>query len=322
MIGAKRVWLHIGVPKSGTSALQRYLGDHADALRAQGLTYLAPKRKKSGNDLAIALNRGRDSLRKLSDDLCHQIETCPTDQAILSSEMFYGIEPSVILEALPALRGRDVQVLVYLRRQDKYLESKYIQKSKNGRFKGDIWKYLRKFNGSGANFAAELAPWEAQDVTLVPRICEPGRLHGGSTVSDMLGLAGLPAPDAAAVAAAHENASPSAIRLEMMQILGRVEGLDTKRIQRRLASDHPPAPGSKARMFGKADRLAVLAEYADGNEVLRRRYFASQTDLFDMTDLDAAPTTPDVGFTDEQRAEIGLLLSTIALLYGADSENG
>lgn len=322
MSGAKTVWLHIGVPKSGTSALQRFLGDHADALRAEGLTYLTPKRKKSGNDLAIAINRGRDTLGKISGDLCEQIENCPTEQAILSSEMFYGIAPEVVLGALPALQGRDVRVLVYLRRQDKYLESKFIQKSKNGRFKGDIWKYLRKFDGSGSDFAAELAPWEAQDVTLVPRICEPARLNGGSTVSDMLALAGLPTPDAKAVAAAHENASPSAIRLEMMQILGDVDGLDTKRIQRRLASDHPPVAGSKARMFGKADRLAFLDGYAKGNEALRARYFPDQADLFDMSDLDGAPAAPDVGFTDEQRAEIGLLLSTIAAMYGADADNG
>ena len=52
MSGAERVWLHIGVPKSGTSALQRYLGDNAAEVAAQGLTYLAPKRKKSGNDLS------------------------------------------------------------------------------------------------------------------------------------------------------------------------------------------------------------------------------------------------------------------------------
>ena len=322
MKGAKRVWLHIGVPKSGTSALQRYLGNHASDLEAQGLTYLAPKRKKSGNDLAVAINRGRDSLRDLSADLCNQIETCGTDQAILSSEMFYGIAPDVILNALPALAGRDVRVLVYLRRQDRYLESKFIQKSKNGRFRGDIWKYLRKFDGSGADFAAELAPWEAADVTVVPRICEPARLTGGSTVTDMLALAGLPAPDADAVAAAHENASPSAMRLELMQVLSETDGFDTKRIQRRLASDHPPAPGSKARIFGRADRLKVLDGYAAGNETLRVRYFADQDHLFDMGDLDDAPATPDVGFTDDQRREIGLMLSAMAALYGANAENG
>ena len=322
MTGARTVWLHIGVPKSGTSALQRYLGDHADMLRRQGLTYLAPKRKKSGNDLAIAINRGRASLAGISRDLCEQIEKCGTPQAVLSSEMFYGIEPDVILGAVPALQGRDVRVLVYLRRQDKYLESKFIQKSKNGRFRGDIWKYLRKFDGSGADFAAELAPWEAANVTVTPRICEPGRLHGGSTVSDMLALAGLPEPDAAAVAAAHENASPSAIRLEMMQVLGEVGGLDTKRIQRRLAADHPPAAGAKARIFGKADRLALLEGYAAGNEALRERYFPQQADLFDMSDLERAPAAPDVGFTDEQRAELRLLLSTIAAMYGAGADNG
>jgi hypothetical protein len=47
MRGAKRVWLHIGIPKSGTSALQRYLDDHAAEVAAQGLTYLSPKRKRA-----------------------------------------------------------------------------------------------------------------------------------------------------------------------------------------------------------------------------------------------------------------------------------
>lgn len=311
----KRIWLHIGVPKSGTSALQRYLMQRSDDLREQGLTYLVPKRKKSGNDLAVAINRNRDTLSSISADLCAQIDGPGPDQAILSSEMFYGIEPRKLLDALPSLANHDVQLLVYMRRQDRYLESKFIQKAKNGRFKGDIWRYLKKFDGSGADFAKELEPWEATDVTVVPRICEPGRLIGGSTVSDMLALAGLPAPDPAEVAAARENASPSMLRLELMQILGLTGGFDTKRIQRRIASVAPPAQGAKARFFSLSDRQDLLVKYASGNEALRARYFPKQNHLFDQSGLDETAAAPDVGFSNEQRHEITLMLESLKELY-------
>lgn len=317
MKGAARVWLHIGAPKSGTSALQRYLNDNAEAVARDGLTYVTPKGKKSANDLAVAINRGRDSLGPLGADLSAGIEGAGTGQAIISSEMFYGVAPDAILGAVPALAGRDLRVVVYLRRQDRYLESKYIQKSKNGRFKGDMNRYLKKFGGSGADYADELAAWEATPgVTVVPRICEPARLTGGSTVSDMLALAGLPAPDPEAAAAARENASPSAVRLELMRLMAEAGGFDVKKIQRNLASAHPPAPGAKARIFGRAERLAVLDRYAPGNETLRARYFPDQAHLFDMSDLDDAPEAPDAAFTEEQRTEIRLLLETIAARMG------
>lgn len=311
----KRIWLHIGVPKSGTSALQRYLMQRSDDLRKQGLAYLVPKGKKSGNDLAVAINRGRDTLSNISADLCAQIDGPGPDQAILSSEMFYGIEPAKLMDALPSLARHDVRVLVYLRRQDRYLESKFIQKAKNGRFKGDIWRYLQKFDGSGADFAAELKPWEATGVTVVPRICEPERLSGGSTVSDMLDLAGLPAPDAGEVAAARENASPGMIRLELMQMLGLTGGFDTKRVQRRIASVAPPAQGAKARFFSLSDRQDLLIKYGPGNEALRARYFAKQNHLFDQTGLDETAAAPDVGFNAEQRTEIALMLATLKEQY-------
>lgn len=311
----KRIWLHIGVPKSGTSALQRYVMQRADDLRAQGLANLVPKGKKSSNDLAVAINRGRDTLGAISADLCAQIDAPGPDQAVISSEMFYGIEPAALLNALPSLARHEVRVLVYLRRQDRYLESKFIQKAKNGRFKGDIWRYLQKFDGSGADFAAELAPWEATGLTVVPRICEPERLIGGSTVSDLLALADLPAPDPDEVAAARENASPGLLRLELMQMLGLTGGFDTKRVQRRIASVAPPAAGAKARFFTLPERRELLAKYEPGNETLRARYFPKQKHLFDQSGLDDATAAPDVGFDADQRKEISLMLATLKEMY-------
>ena len=57
MAGA--VWLHVGTPKSGTSSLQSYFSRRA---QSPGFDYVTLSGKSCCNDLAIALNRGRDTL--------------------------------------------------------------------------------------------------------------------------------------------------------------------------------------------------------------------------------------------------------------------
>jgi hypothetical protein len=63
------IWLHIGLPKSGTSSLQKHLLTHREALAGQGVAYVTPKGKTSCNDLAVAMNKSRDDLGKMAREL-------------------------------------------------------------------------------------------------------------------------------------------------------------------------------------------------------------------------------------------------------------
>jgi len=62
MSGIKTLWLHVGIPKTSTTAFQAWMRDHSDALKKRGLIY--PPLFGAGNDkhnfLVGDLRRGSD----------------------------------------------------------------------------------------------------------------------------------------------------------------------------------------------------------------------------------------------------------------------
>ncbi len=310
------VWLHIGTPKSGTSSLQKYFDRHKDILSKQGLAYLCPEGRSSANDLAVAWNRNRtDQIAAQAGALNREIETRPEGRALISSEMFYVLDPDDILSMLPALTERPLKVLVYLRRQDRYIEAKFLQKSKNARFKGSIHDFIEKFDGSGSDFTGQLAPWQARgdDCTLVPRVLERDRLVGGDVVKDALaqiGLGGAPEPDAADV-----NVTPGLHRVQLLQAASRANLVPARRLQRLMSVHYPPDPSDRGPILDQAERKAFLARYEAGNEALRAQYFADWPTLFDMSDLDQPDPPAGVPpFTEAQLHEITGMLKVMKQL--------
>ena len=311
----KTIWLHIGTAKSGTTAIQHFCAERRDWLRARGVTYISPRGRTSANKLAIALIRDRTKeIAELSADLEGQIAACTTPRALMSSEMFYGMEPARILEALPSARGRDLNVAAYVRRQDLYLEAKYIQKLKNGRFKGTVQDYIAKFDGSGADYLDGLRPWMALGVPVLVRVYERPRLREGSTVSDLLSYLGIYPTAKEMAAVTTENTSPSYGRLQLLQSLEGAGLAKVKQIQRRL----PPDPMGRASVFDQEERRALIARFGGGNEALRAVYAPDVPSLFDESDLDGPGRTGDAGFTPAQLEEIQALLAAVAAAYGIE----
>lgn len=297
----REIWLHIGTAKSGTTALQHYLNDNRDLLLASGLDYITAPGHSSANKLAIAINKRRqDELQQISDHISERLSNSPARTALISSEMFFGMAPELILGAVPALAEAPLSVLVYIRRQDRYIESKYIQKMKNGRFKGSIWDYIEKFQGSGSDYAAELRPWTNVECLVRPRICESDKLVGGSTVTDALSVMGFDDLAAQVPAQRVENTSPSLGRIQLMQALSQAGHPRVRQIQRALPADTQ----GKARILSSSQKRAYFDSYADSNELLRRSYFAGQSDLFDTSDLDGPDRELSDGYSDAQLQEI------------------
>jgi len=316
------VWLHIGTPKSGSSALQKTCAANAETLAVAGLAYLAPAGRGNANALAIAINKGRaDKAADLAGALNRGLVERPEPRALISSEMFYGLAPEALFDLMPALRGRAVKLLVYLRRQDRYIEASYLQKSKNGRFFGSIEAYIARFDGSGSDYAAMLAPWEAADVTVVPRLVAADRLTGGDVVTDALTLMG--AGGVPVTGDQTENVSPGLHRVQLIQALARAGLADPRRLQRALAARHPQDPAARAPILTPQARRAFLARFAAGNERLRARYFPDLPGLFDLSDLDdlddpnaaeAAQAAQILPFTEAQLREIERVLDTAGRL--------
>ncbi len=297
----QEIWLHIGTAKSGTTALQHYYNENAAALSTAGLKYITAPGHSSANKLAIAINKKREAeLAKISEHITQQIRNGPERTALISSEMFFGMAPEKILNALPVLREYPLNILVYLRRQDRYIESKYLQKMKNGRFKGTIWDYIAKFQGSGSDYRAELHPWINEECSVFPRICEADQLVGRSVVSDALTVMGYGAVAAQVPESRIENTSPSIGRIQLMQALQEAGHPKVRQIQRAL----PPDRNGKAKVLTQEERRDWLAKFETSNEMLRREYFPAHTQLFSNSDLHAQQDALPTGYSEAQLSEL------------------
>ena len=143
----KVLYLHIGMPKTGTSSLQLFLVQNQEALAKQGFAYpMMP-----GRYFAVSPNRNAHFLAgKIKDaqghedlDQTEQIKKQSfelldrtfwnTDNVILSDEAIWNTYKSDDPECLRSIRTfceeRDIalKLIVYLRRQDYYLESYWKQ---------------------------------------------------------------------------------------------------------------------------------------------------------------------------------------------------
>lgn len=140
----KEIILHLGLPKTGSTALQAFLARNYGALLTRSVDYfrmgefdLALKgRIAAGNGVHVACSllpeghsrRIANGERHLA-ELDRMIEASPTERGILSSEMFAGTERRLLRSFLERLRSRDLAVrgIYYIRRQDQLLSSSYVQ---------------------------------------------------------------------------------------------------------------------------------------------------------------------------------------------------
>jgi hypothetical protein len=134
MSQARKVVLHIGAPKTGTSAIQRFLASNVDALRVMGFDYLrgAPdfgSLPTMGNGLPILLFFEHAGSRP--ERLSSVIESYFGTQsaAIISSEMLFSLSTGGWQELIEACHevNAEPRIIVYIRNVYPFYLSSYNQ---------------------------------------------------------------------------------------------------------------------------------------------------------------------------------------------------
>jgi hypothetical protein len=151
------LYLHIGTHKTGTSALQAFLVNRAEALGARGLHYV-----QSGLDGGNAHHALPWSIRGLYggdadvwENVRAELAGLPDTNAVISTE---GLWFAHAAEAKAQLEGvRDIRIVMYLRRQDKYLQSLYKQAVTGGR-KMDFEEWRSRHSDRG-DYLAVVRQW-------------------------------------------------------------------------------------------------------------------------------------------------------------------
>jgi hypothetical protein len=201
--GKSVLYLHIGAPKTGTSAIQAFLPLNRDAFeQATGIHYAEAEsdvralkgKPTAGNGAHIVRHlraRKRESFDKAMRMMSREIGGAHP-KVLLSSEAFWGLPDDRLRDMAAALRDRaEVRILCYARPQVKHVESAYLQVLGNRGYKGDIGEFFEQqarkfFVGSRIKFLQNLFGREHVTVHKYDR----KTLVGGDVIDDFLSMFG------------------------------------------------------------------------------------------------------------------------------------
>lgn len=305
-----KCYLHIGTEKTATTTLQRFFDINRKKLFADGYAYTKSAGVVNNRALPVAaynkdrrddftkingLNSDADLekfqkklIRNVRDEIKSLAKNCST--VIFSSEHIQSrlteVEEVARLKDVLHQCGLDeVSVVVYLRRPADIANSLYSTALKAGRIldeppspKGPYWRNICHHRQTLERFGSVFG----RD-SMRPRLFDRKAFAGGSIVSDMLGVIGIPNADAYEIPPdANESLSPLGI-----EILRRLNRKVPKFI------DNEPNPARSnitsylERHFSDGKYVmpealyqAYMDEFRESNEWVRSHYFPSMDKLF------------------------------------------
>ncbi|MEO1193547.1 MAG: hypothetical protein AAFY02_17430 [Pseudomonadota bacterium] len=321
---ARKIILHVGVPKTGSTTLQRFLSDNRGLLADRGLAVLqAPgesnhigltlyakerggKTNSPQRDLffkkGIKTQADQEHFRaKLRQSLAEEVAGLGPDigTLILSNEHCATLSRPE-LEALRALLtpfAAEIEILVYLRRQDRFCVSSYSSDLRNGKSL-EIEAHL----ASASNWRVLRYDELLLDLSQVfgrgavrPVIFEPSGLREGDLITDLCHRLGLdPLPEAQRPSRQNEALNRQAqvfLRSFNRSFPTQPEGRDRRALRLLMEVINKDFIGQG--LLPARDQVsAFLAGFAEGNEAVRREWFPDRPTLFDE-DLSDYPEAVD-----------------------------
>ncbi len=150
----KRIFLHIGQPKSGTTALQRTFAAYNDSPANRFIHYPLngrygryQKKAVAHHNLAYELYVPKSFRPNFGgwSDLQAEIDATEKDNVVISSEAFRRFLANAAAGKLRKLFPQyDCKVVLYLRPQWDYIESGYNQLIRFGRYRGNIGSFYEQ----------------------------------------------------------------------------------------------------------------------------------------------------------------------------------
>jgi hypothetical protein len=282
----KTLILHIGSPKTGTTAIQGYLKGNVDALRSVGVNFVTAGRQNiSHNGMIGAFKKGQGA------DVCtaiaQEIKASDLPVHIVSSEMFFRAGIAQQLSAhLPDDLIRQTRVVCYLRRQDKYIEALYKQLVKNGRIPPDAMQFhARRLDSLAYSQTVDAFGEHFGQNNIALRPFERRHFTNSDVVDDFFEQAGVIIPDRASEPET-TNQTFSAPVSEMLGMLKRNTKINTRELIRVMTRQGDAGAVRSGDVYDFPTRCNIVKHHADDNERLRATYTPTLDQLFDLSDLD------------------------------------
>lgn len=197
----KKLILHIGANKTGSSAIQRFLSTNGLALREEGIivpdSEFRDAEKPQGNHvfgLQQLLDSPPDGRQRLGDAIKAIDAANPEATAILLSAENLTANPAAPSLFEDLVDRHDVEVIIYIRRQDEYILSSWQQWY--SKISTDFWAWVLSVTGTMGDWRAYLQNWESviprEKITV--RVYERSKLDGEDVVADFHGRLGVSRP--------------------------------------------------------------------------------------------------------------------------------
>lgn len=295
------LYLHIGTSKTGTTAIQLFCEKNRDALARRGYCFMKPPCFRPGiagfrNGHFLVAGRSRTDgsflnareerdWRRAMNRLAVQLQRSPN--VVLSDEGLWSGASGKFWDDLRAesqAHGYDVQIIVYIRRQDQYLNSEWAQRIKipyddtrTMKFsqmlaEADQWvrlNYYEEFEKISACFGRD---------HVHVRVYDRSRFPDGDVVKDFLTVIGVPM-DPNFKSVKEPNSSLYGNALEIKRIINSVPGIDPEQermLERFARACCASGNEEKRSMFSQEECEAFLAKYEDSNRRVARDYLGEE----------------------------------------------
>ena len=274
-----RILLHIGSSKTGTSSLQHVMHINRQPLARVGVIYpragRALSNRSAHHNLCYEMQEGRrkagifDPARGTWRDVFEEIDASGAETAVISSEAFAACKPRQIENLAGVLRDRDVTVILYLRRQDLWLQSTWNQRARFGRASLDFWRFFEDVGYDRGRYDELISRWVANFGAANIHLRVFDAIPPGSDVVEDLRQTFFPGLDIQAAAQERKN-----LKAGLKQIVAVAEVLKASR--QALGGDFalPQQSAMRISQFfrsrpGEIYRYSVLS-YEESLELLRR----------------------------------------------------
>ena len=172
------VVFHIGINKTGTSAIQGFLDKNPEFLRKHGWVYPKTGRKGLSHHASLA----HTPPNRLTKAVSQIKKESKNGRVIISSEFFHALDPEPFLDAF---RRHDIRTVVFLRDHVSYLSSWYREAIKSDDKTYSFWDFVTLVNQP---YYLWLHKWP--NLTVVDY--NPKTLVNNSSVDHFLSLLDIP----------------------------------------------------------------------------------------------------------------------------------
>lgn len=331
------VYLHIGLHKTGTTALQYFLAQNNSVLNQHGICfpdlgvhYANINFKRNGHFLIAPLlgTEGKhtevwpgDYYESALDDVQKLAKTYDkiilSDEAIWQRSGFRGDHFWSKIKEDFNKRGLDVRIIAYVRRQDLWIQSYWKQRVKVGSTR-TFPAYVKRVRDAGfypLDYCAYMDMLSAVfgKESLIIRVYEKGQYQGPEHTlhSDFLDIFGLTLSDGFVIRQEVYNTSLDGSSIELRRILNGIPEVNDKdhvlkdSVAEILKANGFSVPPVRYSLFAPGEQKAFLDYYSESNSRLAKEYLGREDGVLFYDKLTELPE----GTEDER----GLLRDTILL---------